>query len=400
MTSADHHRSTPVPSRELCIVLESACAFLDLGTERDLSLEACTEGQPDWERVRALAVDHHLERILYHELRNHHEAVPQAVLEDLKERSRRGSIESLHQTKVLGELVDLFRTEGIDYLVLKGIPLAEHAYGEATVRPSVDIDLLIAPEDLDGATDAMDQAGFRVISEEEYGGVIPSHHRILVGSDVTIDLHWKLSPTSVSWGRDVELLLEDKRLQRMNGMEVPTLGIPDELVYLSHHGAYNQWYRAKWLLDLVCSLKLAGPEDEREALDISRDLGSETLVSAAFQLCRSVSGEDGERSEVDLDSEAPDIVRLEKHLFTSMERGFLWWLSPVKMWNVERFYRRHTRGTPGGLGSMPWGNRSDIRTRDMPTAVRLLHGAIQPIRLAGSYVTGRLRTLLVDPGDA
>ena len=75
------------------------------------------------------------------------------------------------QLELLAECVASFAQRGINVVVLKGAPLAQHLYGDFTVRPTLDIDLYVPREQRTSAASALRQLGWRhtagVAPEEE-----------------------------------------------------------------------------------------------------------------------------------------------------------------------------------------------------------------------------------------
>ena len=63
------------------------------------------------------------------------------------------------------EILDRLTTEGIRALPLKGSLLARELYGDVGARSSIDIDILVAPEDLRDAVRVLSELGWRLESD-------------------------------------------------------------------------------------------------------------------------------------------------------------------------------------------------------------------------------------------
>lgn len=97
--------------------------------------------------------------------------------------------------KTLEEVECELQAADIEYLVLKGMPLAERLYGRALDRYQNDLDILVRESDLARACETLTQRGFRL----PRNAARPSEHQwrtdhavALARDAVEIDLHWKL----------------------------------------------------------------------------------------------------------------------------------------------------------------------------------------------------------------
>ncbi len=93
------------------------------------------------------------------------------------------SLEVLHQLEVAG----------IRALPLKGSLLARQLYGDVAARSSIDIDVLVAPDDLSNAVTAVAQLGWRwQPSVWRVGGLPTLHETLLHPSLPRVELHWRV----------------------------------------------------------------------------------------------------------------------------------------------------------------------------------------------------------------
>jgi hypothetical protein len=85
--------------------------------------------------------------------------------------------------------------EGIGVVALKGPHLAERLHGDAGMRTSVDIDLLVQPEDFHSAVEALERTGYRSEDKAPWLDGLPLFEASLRRDDAwhpSIDLHWRL----------------------------------------------------------------------------------------------------------------------------------------------------------------------------------------------------------------
>jgi hypothetical protein len=145
---------------------------------------------------------------------------------------------------------------GIPALFLKGATLAELAYGDQSVKQTLDNDLLVGPQHVATTIDLLDPIGYRVIDP----AVPLDGRRLSVLIDIVkecalarpsnnamLDLHWRM--TSIKGLLPEPDLTRDVRMVTIGKTRLPTLGDEALIVYLAVHGARHGWSRLKWLAD-------------------------------------------------------------------------------------------------------------------------------------------------------
>jgi len=127
---------------------------LDIHTERLIAALkkqaelAAPVTEADWERLTALAIQHHVEPVLYAWLKERTILPPQSVVEQLREIYLASAARNMGLFHELGKILHAFQAAGIPVIPLKGACLAERVYGDIALRPMADIDLLVRPGDL------------------------------------------------------------------------------------------------------------------------------------------------------------------------------------------------------------------------------------------------------------
>lgn len=151
--------------------------------------------------------------------------------------------EELHRQMIAG-LIARLAAKGIATMVMKGTALAYLYYDEPAARRRGDTDLLIHPDDLAGAREALEQAGcYR--REDPHGLYFQETWLVDCGAGMvhSIDLHWQPSDRPV-----LQKILAAERfwhgrqpVERLS----PHAAAPDALTMLVH-GAVNQaWHVAR-----------------------------------------------------------------------------------------------------------------------------------------------------------
>jgi len=157
----------------------------------------------------------------------------------------------------LRRVVDRLQRAGVQAVPYKGPVLAALAYGALGARQAGDLDLLIDPGNLAAARDALEADGFRpqvpLKGWQERQLVRSAHPYGLVrdGAGVVLELHWSVSPRSLSSGLGTALPRERLEEVTVAGTRFLTLPVDVLLVVLCVHGAKHVWERLGWIVDVA-----------------------------------------------------------------------------------------------------------------------------------------------------
>lgn len=121
-----------------------------------------------------------------------------AAIRECSERDRWVELISIH-------LTDVLRAEGIPSLPLKGPILGKALYGALGRRPSGDIDLLVAREDLPGAIEAAGRLGYGSPDQTNAEGVPLLHVRLDHAANALppLELHWRVHWYEARFSREL-----------------------------------------------------------------------------------------------------------------------------------------------------------------------------------------------------
>lgn len=134
-----------------------------------------------------------LDRIAFHRIDGlAHRAVgrlPQREIDPwlrsaLKRRSQRFAAATLSQALALAEVLEALGRDGIPVVVMRGVETVETVYGDPSLRPFEDHDLLVLPEDEAGARAALEKLNFVEQSRTLFrrGGVFLDLHTDPLGA--------------------------------------------------------------------------------------------------------------------------------------------------------------------------------------------------------------------------
>jgi len=234
----------------------------------------------DWEALGRLARRHGVSALLARGLARAGIKAPASLTKNVRAIGYR----NLRLSAELAEITNGFEADGICVLTLKGVAQSVLAYGDIGCRDSLDIDLAVHPEQLDGASAALTLMGYSELDLSISASVLGQRAFRHKERQVSIDLHgrWCASPAafpvsfSEAWERRDSVLLG-------SGVSVCTLGGADRILFLCVHGGRHQWERLLWLCDIAWELD-RNPDLVTSVRDRARGLGIERAFALAQDL--------------------------------------------------------------------------------------------------------------------
>ena len=121
---------------------------------------------PDWAELGRIAALHRLQPLLHVQHRELH-TIPADLAAEWQSAHRIAALRAMVQLAELAETCALLERAGFAPIALKGAWLAVHAYGEAAQRPMRDLDLLVTPETVVPAYQALLAAGYTLARPSE-----------------------------------------------------------------------------------------------------------------------------------------------------------------------------------------------------------------------------------------
>lgn len=250
----------------------------------------------DWERVVALTAAHRVEGLVHHAVHSAGIDTPvgvaaqiAAMAEEVKRKSLQGVGEALR-------ICGLLQAAAIDFRVIKGLPVAVIAYQTVTLKNSLDLDLLVHPQDVVSTVRLLEQTGYvqkrpwRPLDDEEFRSwSVVAKEAWFVGARGQVDLHWDLlDQPAVLAGLDP--WADPQLVSLVGGSGVPTLPDAAHLAYLAAHGAMSGWSRLKWLADFAAFLSARMPEEQERLCRTARALTEPRVIDHGLILARELLG--------------------------------------------------------------------------------------------------------------
>lgn len=271
------------------------CARVHLEPADAARLRDLARAVRDWDEVVRLARPHGLLPLLYRHLAGTcPEAVPEGVLQRLREHFEANAQRNLYLTVRLLGALDLLRSHGIEALTFKGPAQAAAYYGSVALREYVDLDLLIRPRDVQAARDLLTAHGYRSplrlppAREDAYLWSRSEYYLENPRDGTALELHWAILPRYFALPFDVEAAWARRETVALGDATVATLGTEDLLLVLCLHGYSHMWERLEWICG-VAELVRARPElDWDRVFARARELGGELILLLGLSLAGSL----------------------------------------------------------------------------------------------------------------
>lgn len=115
-------------------------------------------------------------------------ALPGDSLEILKQARRHHALSLMLRLEAADRTTRTLDAAQIPHVLFKGVQVADLLYEDAVLRPSADIDVLVAADDRQRAFEALGEAGFKPAPQTDE----PDYEIALFGHGSHVDLHWHL----------------------------------------------------------------------------------------------------------------------------------------------------------------------------------------------------------------
>jgi hypothetical protein len=302
---------------------------------------------------------------------------------------------ALHEEVTLGVVSELAQA-GIPALPLKGALLAAEIHGDAGLRPSNDIDLLVDARSLDAAVAVLRGYGYGDPTDFAWEGGLPLLHYFLPPERpwlLGIDLHWRIHWYEAEFSRAlVERSAPDPRRGR-------SLGAADELAALLVFFARDSFLGLRLAADLAAWWDVRGGDLDAYPLDsvVSAHPELRAALTTAVAVVERLVGVPGSRllsPRWSLSGRAAAATRLanwshDGELTQSIANMTVvdWLLSPK---GTRRAFARRYLFQPPAAIARTYGLPEDAHVRQ--AARRLAHGVARTAKFAYRY--GRARWLV------
>jgi hypothetical protein len=327
-------------------------------------------------------------------------AVPEPARRYLEVEFQANAQRTLLLTGELIKLHRLLREHGIPAIPFKGPILASSLYGNLSLRPFSDLDILFRRQDLLRAKDLLVSRGYHPwiqLTRAQERAHLRSHCAYGVrreGDEFEVSLQWGLTLRKhLSIPIDFQRLLHRGEPVTLGGATLPHLPPEELLVFLCVHGSRHLWQMLKWITDVAELIRARPSLDWDWLLNTARSTGSVRRVHLGLILAHGLLGAvlpEAILRQVKRDEPALALsVEVRQQLFNDpddqaeRERMKEWsfWFRMMERWRDRVGAGAHLVSTP---------TLDDWSFLPLPTALFSLYYFTRPIRLAGKWARALL----------
>jgi hypothetical protein len=259
-----HQQNTSHPAGEAALLI--TCL-------RELPIEIPED--TDWEALLCLAKENGVLLLVDQTLLALSADMPSFFRDTVRE--ARTTAESL--ATALESLLQDFVEHGIEALPLKGPALALTLYGDAALRQSTDLDLLVRRNDFPRAEALLLSQGFTGL------GALSEHDRRFLHGELLVELHFELaSPRFFPF--DIDGIWSRSRSSDFRGKPARAMSEGDLALYLCAHGLKHGFSRLIWILDIARALRGWQPRDYQNLVLQARRQGLEPWLLIGCEVVR------------------------------------------------------------------------------------------------------------------
>ena len=252
-------------------------------------MRALAAGAMEWERLLALGERHGITAFLHRHLTACGATVPAAPAAELRARFRRAAHRGLELAGELRRLLDVLAANGVDALPYKGPALAMQAYGDLSLRPFVDLDLLVLPEAAPRALAVLRgegyaaPPGFTPARDRSFRRVDGDYPLWNGETETLVELHCRVSSLRFAMPLETAELVRRAVDVPLGGGTVRAPCADDALLIACVHGAKHRWQRLEWLT-AAAELLRSGSADAAAVLARAKELRARRTVLAGLDL--------------------------------------------------------------------------------------------------------------------
>jgi len=178
--------------------------------------------------------------------------------------NREIAVGNLIKLKELFNIDRQLKESKINTLVLKGPGLGAEIYGDMSLRPIGDLDILISKENVAEAVKILRNNGYEYSFDltDKQIEIYKKSPIYLIDHDmhysfynplksIYLELHWALMPEKYSFSQDINEIFSNAIPVSVNSGRFDVPGDEDLIIYLSIHGAKHYWSRMIWIFDIA-----------------------------------------------------------------------------------------------------------------------------------------------------
>jgi hypothetical protein len=402
--------STKAPT--LCdrpeVELLLCCARTHIEPKTAARIRTLLEQDIDWAYLIQTAARHGVIPLLYQSLSSTcPEAVPKAILSQLRNYFHTNAQRNLFLSKELLLLLELFDKHSIPAVPFKGLVLAAEAYGNLALRQICDLDILVHERDFIRTKELLISQGYRMLNTSEHEAIFLQAQLLREDGLVNVDLHYGIPGTSAKlFEINTEPFWERLEQQSLAGTRILTLSPEDHLLVLCVE-EYKDYGKMLAKHCNVAELIRANPHlDWDRFIQQVRTLRIKQIVYSGLLLVHEIVGTTLPSKILQTVKAAP----VRRWLVTKMREGFFYDVDsltktsqshPSYLWSIGRLnlyeilMMDSLRKRVGYcLSSVITPTKDDQTFLPLPASLSSLYYLVRPIRLVEKWGLNPVKRLL------
>lgn len=245
----------------------------------------------DWARLVQLTINHQMVPLLFEILRtNYVSFIPPDIYEAFEFYIENNRVNNEKLLAALTSIAMVMENNKIDLIPFKGPMLGKVLYDDPQMRVSRDLDLLVNEADLHRVMECLFKLDYRLPDGttpsaykaiRRYGGQYILFHQ---KSEVAVEPHWELTPTTVSYKLDYKALWKRSEIISFNGISVRMPAPEDYFLMLCIHGAKEDWPSLKPIVDLAHYIQMHRQLNWDLVIKNARHQGVLRIVNVGLEL--------------------------------------------------------------------------------------------------------------------
>jgi hypothetical protein len=394
------HKAEAAAATDAEIELLLCCARIQTDVEMEARLTTLAWRNLSWDRLVRMADRHGMMPLLYWHLHTTcPEAVPPAVLEDLRDRFQQNARRNMALTAELRTVLEVLGDHQIVAIPYKGPMLASFVYGNLALRQFLDLDLLVHKSDVLRAKDLLISRGFQPVlqlTRTQETAYLESNHEYVLWHErgVLLEVHWAFGPRFFSFAFDAEGVWARAERTSLAGAMVLTLSPEDLLLILCMHHSKDAWVRLEWICGVAELIRRHDRMNWRWVIGQADMLGMRRMLFLGLYLASDVLGAALPAHvlrTVQADRSVRGLVRqVRRRLFVERreDRG-VFQLSGTRIAFHLRVRERTRDKLHYLLRLVVSPSVGDQTFLVLPPSISFLYYPLRPLRLAAKWLVGR-----------
>jgi hypothetical protein len=375
-------------------MLLNQCAHTTVSPVLAESIRSKASGNIDCDRLLVAASEHSMVPLLNRNLRGvAPDSLHAAQKEQLNTAARNSAFRGLKLTAELVKVLGAFEAQKSLALPYKGPVVAMQAYGDLSLRPFEDVDILVPQRDMPKAHEVMLALGYQsslswlaAATARDFPAAIPGEYKYYSAErDAIVEIHTERTLRHFPIPPDLDDFARHGVKISLSGREILTLCPEDALLALCVHGAKDFWARLIWVADISEMIQAYPQLDWDRLWRRAESLRAQRMMSLGLLLARQVLG-----ARIPRDGK---LVRDDQETF-EMVKHFTRELfaREGQPWSAAERFAFRRRCVPGYVAGWRYALRlttapaqDDLEMVRLPRYLQPLYTLLRPLRLLRKY---------------